>query len=126
LERACLEFGSEEAEAIKSLARKPKKVAVIGGGISGLTAAYDLARKGWGVAIYEARDRLGGELWKTTSKLLPRDVLERDLEVIEALGIDVRLSTTVGRTGGNGHSTFLAGDRIAQWRAQPVQDGGFQ
>ena len=108
LERATLEYGSQDAEAIKPLPHKPKTVAVIGGGISGLTVAHDLARKGWGVVIYEASDRLGGGLWKTPPDLLPRELLVNDLKVIESLGVEIRLNTEVGRKGGNGHSTFLA------------------
>jgi glutamate synthase (NADPH/NADH) small chain len=108
LERACVEFGSLDEEAIKPLPRKAKKVAVIGSGISGLTVAFDLARKGWGVVVYEASDRIGGGLWQTPPDLLPRDVLVHDLSVIETLGVEMRLNTAVGRAGGNGHSTFLA------------------
>jgi NADPH-dependent glutamate synthase beta subunit-like oxidoreductase len=107
LERASLEFGSRDADAIKPLPRKPKKVAIIGAGISGLTVAHDLARKGWGVVIYEASDRIGGGLWQTPPDVLPRDVLVYDLKIIETLGVEIRLNTVVGRTGGNGHSTFL-------------------
>ncbi len=108
LERAALEFGSADAEAIKALPRKSKTVAVIGAGISGLTVAHDLARKGWGVVIFEASDRLGGGLWQSPPDLLPREVLVNDLKVIETLGVDIRLNSSVGRSGGNGHSTFLA------------------
>lgn len=108
LERACLEFGGSGEYSLKPLPRKPKNVAVIGGGISGLTVAFELARKGWGVVIYEASERLGGGLWQTPPDLLPRDVLLNDLKVIETLDVQVRLNTVVGRTGGNGHTTFLA------------------
>ena len=108
LERACLDFGSQDAEPIKALPRKAKKVAIIGAGISGLTVAFDLARKGWGVVIYEASDRIGGGLWKIPPDILPRDVLVNDLQIIETLGVEIRLNTAVGRKGGNGHSTFLA------------------
>lgn len=108
LERAAFEFGSQDAEAIKPLPRKSKTVAIIGGGISGLTVAHDLARKGWGVVIYEASDRLGGGLWKTPPDLLPREALVNDLKVIESMGVEIRLNTVVGRSGGNGHNTFLA------------------
>ncbi|HNB54086.1 MAG TPA: FAD-dependent oxidoreductase, partial [Anaerolineales bacterium] len=108
LERACLEYGSENPTPIQRLPRKPKKVAIIGGGISGLTVAYDLARKGWGVVIYEASDRLGGGLWQTPPDTLPRDILRHDLKVIEELGIEVRYHESVGRDGGNGRRTFLA------------------
>jgi len=108
LERACLEYGSHEAEPIKPLPRKSKTMAIIGAGISGLTVAYDLARKGWGVVIYEASDRMGGGLWQTPPDALPRDVLVSDLEIIEALGVEIRLNSFVGRTGGNGHRTVLS------------------
>ena len=108
LERACLEFGSQDADAIKALPRKAKTVAVIGGGISGLTVAHDLARKGWGVVVYEASEQLGGGLWQTPPDLLPRDVLRKDLQIISDLGVEIRLNEAVGRTGGNGHRTFLA------------------
>jgi glutamate synthase (NADPH) small chain len=108
LERACLEFGSLEGEPVKALPSKPKKVAIIGAGISGLTVAFDLARKGWGVVLYEASGRIGGELWKIPADSLPRDVLVNDLQIIEKLGVEIRLKTAVGRKGGNGHGTFLA------------------
>lgn len=107
LERACLEFSSREAEAVKPLPRKPKKVAVIGAGLSGLMVSYDLARKGWGVVIYEAANYIGGGLWKIPPDVLARDVLAGDLKIIEGLGVEIRLNTPVGRSGGNGHSTVL-------------------
>lgn len=107
LERAALEFGNLGTEPLKRLPKKSKTVAVIGGGISGLTVAHDLARKGWGVVIFEAGDRLGGGLWQAPPDLLPRDVLVNDLKIIEQLEIEVRLNTSVGGSGANGHSTFL-------------------
>jgi NADPH-dependent glutamate synthase beta subunit-like oxidoreductase len=108
LERASLEFGSHEMEPVKPLPRKPKKVAVIGAGISGLTAAYELARKGWGVVIYEAGERIGGGLWQIPPDVLPRDVLVSDLKIIELLDIEICLNTVIGKTGGNGHRTKLS------------------
>jgi Fe-S oxidoreductase len=107
LERACLEFGGQDLPAPKQLPRKAKTVAIIGAGISGLTASYDLARKGWGVVLFEASDRLGGGLWQTPADLLPRDVLVNDLRVIEQMGVEIRLNNPIGRSGGNGHGTLL-------------------
>lgn len=108
LERTCVDYGSQEAEAPKPLPRKPKTVAIVGGGISGLTAAYDLARKGWGVVIYEAGSRIGGGLWQIPPDLLPRDLLQKELDVVASLGVEIHLNTPVGQPGGNGHSTSLA------------------
>lgn len=108
LERASLEFGSQDIEPIKLLPRKSKTAAIIGAGISGLTAAYDLARKGWGVVIYEAGDRTGGRLWQIPPDILPRDVLVNDLGVIQTLDVEIRLNTIAGGMGGDGRSTFLA------------------
>ncbi len=108
LERASLEFGSQETEPVKPLPRKPKKAAVVGAGISGLTAAYELARKGWGVVIYEAGDRMGGGLWQIPPDVLPREVLLNDLKTLEPLGIEIHLNTMIGRSGGNGHGTLFS------------------
>ena len=112
LERFCVEFGGPHAQPLKPLPRKTKQVAIIGAGVSGLTVAYDLARKGWGVVIYEASDRLGGGLWQMPPDLLPRDLLVKELKIIEELGVEVHLNTVLGRTGGNGRSTLV--ERISE------------
>ena len=61
LERACVTTPAP-AFRVLPLPRKGQSVAVIGSGLSGLTAAWDLARKGYSVHILEARSRLGGPL----------------------------------------------------------------
>lgn len=75
-----------------------KQVAVVGAGPAGLLAAHDLRRKGYRVTIFEKAAGLGGCL---TSRIpawrIPRDVVDRDLWVIAALGIDVRTGIEVGR-----------------------------
>lgn len=108
LERAALEFGSRNSEPIKPLPPKIKKVTVIGAGLSGLAASYDLARKGWKVVVFDSQDRIGGSLWKIPPDSLPRDVIINDLQIVEDLGVEFRLNTMVGRAGGDGNRTFLA------------------
>ena len=108
LERACVEFGSQAAEPIKPLPRKAKTAAIIGAGISGLTAAYDLARKGWKVVIFEALDRIGGGVWEIPPDQLPGEVIRNDFQVFQGLGVEIRLNTPVGRPGGNGHGASLS------------------
>ena len=74
-----------------------KSVAIVGGGPSGLAAAYHLARLGYGVEIYESLPELGGMLrWAITEYRLPASVLERELEVFAALGVIVRTGVRLG------------------------------
>jgi NADPH-dependent glutamate synthase beta subunit-like oxidoreductase len=75
-----------------------KKVAVIGGGPSGLTAAYYLQLMGHSVTVYEKRAHLGGMLrYGIPSYRFPKERLQYDLDAILATGIDVRLNTDIGR-----------------------------
>ncbi len=73
-------------------------VAVIGGGAAGLTAAADLARMGYGVTLFEARDHLGGMLrYGIPSFRLPKDILEKEIESIIGLGVKVQTGTAIAR-----------------------------
>ena len=77
---------------------KDQKVAIIGGGPSGLVAAYDLRKMGYSVTIFESRNELGGLLTHGfPSYRLPRQVIDKDLSVINKMGIEVRLNTEVGK-----------------------------
>jgi len=78
--------------------KKDQKVAIIGGGPSGLVAAYDLRKMGYEVTLFESRNELGGLLAHGfPSYRLPRQVIEKDLSVINKMGIEVRLNTEVGK-----------------------------
>jgi len=68
------------------------RVAVVGGGPSGLAAAYHLRLRGWQVSLYEARSRLGGLLrYGIPPYRLPRRVLNAETERILAMGVEVHL-----------------------------------
>lgn len=75
---------------------KHQRVAVVGAGLSGLTAAVDLARKGYRVVVFEATDKIGGRIWETSRDILPRTVVNEDLQILELLRIEVQLHTPVG------------------------------
>ena len=75
-----------------------KRVAIIGGGPSGLSCAYYLALMGHGVTVYEEREQLGGMLrYGIPSYRFPREKLDAEIESILSLGIEVHTGVTVGR-----------------------------
>ncbi len=76
------------------------KVAVVGSGPAGLTAAYFLAREGYPVTVFEALPVAGGMMAVGIPDYrLPRDVLQGEIEAIEDLGVEIRTSTAIGPNG---------------------------
>ena len=74
-----------------------KRAAVIGGGPTGLTTAYYLARMGHDVTVYEANPKLGGMLrYGIPDYKIPRDVLDYEMNMILRMGISVKLSQKWG------------------------------
>jgi NADH-quinone oxidoreductase subunit F len=77
---------------------RKEKIAVIGAGPAGLTAARDLTLRGYGVTVYEELPEAGGMLrWGIPAYRLPRDVLKREIQNIVDLGITLRCNVRVGR-----------------------------
>jgi glutamate synthase (NADPH/NADH) small chain len=74
-----------------------RRIAIVGAGPAGLTAAYDLAKSGHKVTVYEARKHPGGmPLYGIPEYRLPFDMLQRDIDVIRSLGVDIRCNTRIG------------------------------
>ena len=70
---------------------RAERIAVVGGGPSGLSAAFQLRRRGYRVTLFEARPALGGLMrYGIPSYRLARSVLDAEIERIVALGVDVR------------------------------------
>ena len=77
---------------------RPEKVAVVGSGPAGLSAAYHLARLGYPVTLIEAGKELGGVMRTGIPEYrLPRDVLGREINHIVRHGVTVQTETRVGR-----------------------------
>ena len=73
-------------------------IGVVGAGPSGLSFAYQMARRGYRVTIYESRDQAGGMLrFGVPDYRLPQDVLDAEIQRILDLGVDLKLNTAVGR-----------------------------
>lgn len=96
LERSALAYARPQDIRTPAIPKKLQCVAIIGSGLSGLTAAFDLARKGYQVTVFEAADRLGGYLRHYPEAVLPRSVLGDDFEVLKKLPVDLRFSTQIG------------------------------
>ncbi len=76
--------------------RLDKKVAVVGSGPAGLSAAYHLARRGYQVTIFESQEHAGGVLrYGIPEYRLPKRVLDRDIKNITALGVAIRTNSPV-------------------------------
>ncbi len=83
---------------ISSLPLKNKKVAVVGGGPSGLTCAAFLRRNGYDVTIYERHNYLGGLLYHGIPDFrLDKTLLGKVIDKILELGIDVKLNQSIGK-----------------------------
>ncbi len=75
-----------------------KKIAIVGSGPAGLTAANYLAMKGHSVTVFEALPVAGGMLqFGIPEYRLPKAALKRDIDVIRSLGVDIRTGVKVGK-----------------------------
>ncbi|MBU0501221.1 MAG: FAD-dependent oxidoreductase [Gammaproteobacteria bacterium] len=90
-----------------------KRVAIVGAGPAGLTAAFDLAKQGHSVTVFEALDKPGGMTrWGIPEYRLPYDIIDREVAVIRSLGVDIRCNQRIGRDISlkslrNGHDAVL-------------------
>ncbi|MFB6317505.1 FAD-dependent oxidoreductase [Saccharicrinis sp. FJH54] len=96
LKRYAGDFGS--VQEIQSIKPTGKKVAIIGSGIAGLAAARHTAEKGHSVTVFEKADLPGGKLrYDTNDELLPKDVLDKEIGQITALGVSIKPGTEINQ-----------------------------
>jgi glutamate synthase (NADPH/NADH) small chain len=89
----------EEIEKEKIAELEGRKVAVIGSGPAGLTAAADLAKYGLKVTIFEALHDTGGVLrYGIPEFRLPKKIVDQEVESIKELGVDIELNVVVGKS----------------------------
>lgn len=111
LEEFIADFDTDMSLIRERLPQKTRgRVAVIGSGPAGLTVAGDLARQGFNATIFESQEEAGGVLmYGIPEYRLPKAIVRKEIEKILALGVDLRLNTTVGRNGVTVDSLFAEG-----------------
>ena len=101
LERFAADYAAKNGFGGTHDTQKPNghKVAIIGAGPAGLTAAADLARQGYDVTIFEALHEAGGVLvFGIPEFRLPKKIIQRELEYVKSLGVKIQLNWVVGKT----------------------------
>src|SRR5208283_3066651 len=85
-------------EMVKDGQNAKRKVAVVGAGPAGLSCAYFLARLGYRPTIFEAASEPGGMLVQAIPAYrLPRDILRREIGMIQHLGVQIKTNKVLGR-----------------------------
>lgn len=98
LKRAATEYSMEDVRPPEQTFNTLDKVAVIGAGPAGLTAAHDLAKMGYRVTVYEAMPHPGGMIrYGIPAFRLPREVIDREVEYIKRLGVKIHYNVSVGK-----------------------------
>ncbi len=76
----------------------PEKVAIIGAGPAGLSAAYQLVRRGYKPVVFEAFSKAGGMLrYGIPDYRLPPQILDKEIERLEKFGVEIKLNTIIGK-----------------------------
>jgi NADH-quinone oxidoreductase subunit F len=100
LKRVCSDayLKSKKPAKITKLKSVGKKVAIVGGGPSGLSAAYFLARLGYSPTVFESAEKAGGWLrYGIPRYRLPHDVLDKEISDILDLGVELKTKVSVGK-----------------------------
>ena len=91
------EYTQNEPEVPLIENKREEKIAIVGAGPAGLSAAFYLAREGYQVTIFEATSEPGGMMvWGIPEYRLPREALKKDIEFIQRLGVEIKTSTPIG------------------------------
>ncbi|AZO94641.1 NADPH-dependent glutamate synthase [Halocella sp. SP3-1] len=97
LERFAAEY-AVDAEDSNSVKVSKARVAVVGSGPSGLTAAADLAKLGYRVTIFEAFHKAGGVLsYGIPEFRLPKEIVKQEVENIKKLGVEIEVNKVIGK-----------------------------
>ena len=99
IERFVGDYVLDHADSLYQAPRQKnrKRVAVVGSGPAGLSAAYYLRKLGYGVTVFEAKAKAGGVLtYGIPSYRLPKDVVSRQVQAIENSGVKFKFGVNIG------------------------------
>jgi len=95
---AQLDFEGDDPYIPKKAEKRDEKIAIVGSGPAGLTTAYYMAQKGYGVTIFEKLPVKGGMMAVGIPEYrLPKAELAKEIDVIERLGVDIQTGVEFGR-----------------------------
>jgi NADPH-dependent glutamate synthase beta subunit-like oxidoreductase/Pyruvate/2-oxoacid:ferredoxin oxidoreductase delta subunit len=100
IERFIGDYAIEKALKLPTVSeeKRTEKIAVIGAGPAGFSCAYQLARRGYPVTVFEAFPKAGGMLrYGIPDYRLPQDVLDAEIKRLEDMGIELKTSTVIGK-----------------------------
>ena len=107
-----------------------ERVAVIGAGVSGLTAAHDLVKLGYKVTVFEAESEPGGMLTAGVPIFrLPRELVRHEINAILSLGVDLQCNMRLGRDftiaslRAEGYAAIFLGIGLPKGRKLPLPGG---
>jgi NADPH-dependent glutamate synthase beta subunit-like oxidoreductase/ferredoxin len=97
LKRAAVDYTIQTFKLPEQTYNTLDRVAIIGAGPAGLTAAHDLAKMGYRVTVFESLPLPGGMLrYGIPAYRLPRDIIDYEVEYIKRLGVEIRYGVKVG------------------------------
>ena len=100
LERFVADYHMANAKPVEAeIEKNGKRVAVVGSGPAGITCAGELIKKGYDVTVFEALHKAGGVLsYGIPEFRLPKDLVAKEIETVEKLGVDIETNVIVGRS----------------------------
>lgn len=100
LERFVADYHMANAKPVDNkIEKNGKRVAVVGSGPAGITCAGELVKKGYEVTVFEALHKAGGVLsYGIPEFRLPKDLVAREIETVEKLGVKIETNVIVGRS----------------------------
>jgi glutamate synthase (NADPH/NADH) small chain len=101
LERYVADWAREHSDQLPKVTPQPtgKRVAIVGSGPAGLTAAGELAKRGHAVTIFEALHKAGGVLvYGIPEFRLPKQIVAQEVERLQQAGVKIECNVVIGRT----------------------------